>query len=193
MAQGLRERRRIETIRTIQEAALSLAATEGAENVTVEAICARAGVSVRTFFNYFPVREAAFVVGPPPFPEAAVAQFLSADGPMLDALIALLQTRLPISGEDRRSLCLAMDMAAREPRMASMQISASHAHEIELADLIAQRMGCAPEDPGPHLLAAATLATTRAVISGWARDDGKGDIAAALDLGLRSVQNLLSR
>ncbi len=46
----------------LTEAAVRLAAEHGAEKVTVEAISAAAGVSVRTFFNYFDTRDDAFVV-----------------------------------------------------------------------------------------------------------------------------------
>jgi AcrR family transcriptional regulator len=192
MALALRERRRKDTIRLIQQAALRLASQKGHEAVTVEAICAEAGVSRRTFFNYFPVREAAFVVGPPPFPAEAVERFLSREGPFLEDLIALLQTRLPASGDERRALCMAMDLAALEPRMAAMQISASHTHEVELAQLIAQRIAAGPADLTPRLVAAAALATTRAVISQWATGEDTVGVRERLRDGLRSVRAVLS-
>lgn len=192
MALALRERRRIETILLIRKAALRLAGRHGYDSVTVEAICAEAGISVRTFFNYFPVREAAFVVGPPPFPPEAVRKFLSGTGPFLDELIALLQTRLRLSGDERRELCQAMDMATREPRMAAMQISAMHAHEVELATLIGGRLKAAPADTTPKLMAAAILAVTRAVISRWAADEASEDVCGLLDQGLRAVLALMA-
>lgn len=192
MALALRERRRIETIQLIQHAALRLAAGQGHDAVTVEAICAEAGVSVRTFFNYFPVREAAFVVGPPPFPEAAIQTFLAGQGHLLDDLIDLLQARLPSSGDERNKLCMAMHLAAREPRMAAMQISASHAHELELASLIAQRIEADPADPTPRFVAAAVLATTRAVLAQWAEGNGAEELHVLLGQALRSVRALIA-
>lgn len=192
MTLALRERRRLDTIRLIQQAAWRLATQKGHETVTVEAICAEAGVSVRTFFNYFPVREAAFVVGPPPFPDDAVERFLTGQGVFLDDLIALLQTRLPESDDDRRQLCMAMDLAARAPRMAAMQASASQAHDVELAQLIARRIGADPTDITPGLVAAAMLATTRAVIAQWATGDATIDLRERLNQGLRSVRAVLS-
>ena len=59
---GLRERKKRATRAALAEAAVRLAAEHGAEKVTVEAISAAAGVSVRTFFNYFDTRDDAFVV-----------------------------------------------------------------------------------------------------------------------------------
>ena len=57
----LRERKKAETWTALHEAAASLALQHGVDQTTVEAIAARAGVSPRTFFNYFQVKEDAIV------------------------------------------------------------------------------------------------------------------------------------
>lgn len=50
---GLRERKKLDTRRALSDAALALAFENGLENVTREDIAERAGVSLRTFSNYF--------------------------------------------------------------------------------------------------------------------------------------------
>jgi AcrR family transcriptional regulator len=50
---GLRERKKLDTRRALSDAALTLAFENGLDSVTREAIAERAGVSVRTFSNYF--------------------------------------------------------------------------------------------------------------------------------------------
>jgi AcrR family transcriptional regulator len=51
---GLRERKKLDTRRALSDAALELAFERGGlENITRDDIAARAGVSVRTFNNYF--------------------------------------------------------------------------------------------------------------------------------------------
>lgn len=50
---GLRERKKLDTRRALSDAALALAFERGLAQVTREDIAARAGVSVRTFNNYF--------------------------------------------------------------------------------------------------------------------------------------------
>ncbi|MFG1797177.1 TetR/AcrR family transcriptional regulator [Nocardia sp. NPDC049149] len=52
-ALGLRERKKLDTRRAISDATMQLAFERGLENVTRDDIAARAGVSVRTFNNYF--------------------------------------------------------------------------------------------------------------------------------------------
>jgi AcrR family transcriptional regulator len=50
---GLRERKKADTRRALSDAALELAFEQGFESVTREAIAGLAGVSLRTFNNYF--------------------------------------------------------------------------------------------------------------------------------------------
>lgn len=69
MTVSLRERRRQQTARDIQMATLELAVQHGLDKVTTEEIAELAGVSTRTFFNYYTNKEAAAVGAPPPFRE----------------------------------------------------------------------------------------------------------------------------
>ena len=76
----MRERNRLETWSLIHDQASGMALDVGLHKTTVEAIADAAGVSKRTFFNYFPTKEDA-VLGtqPPTLPDEAVAAF-RADG-----------------------------------------------------------------------------------------------------------------
>jgi AcrR family transcriptional regulator len=55
--EGLRERKRRETLRRIAEAGLKLFLTNGYEATTLEEIAEAAGISRRTFFYYFKSKE----------------------------------------------------------------------------------------------------------------------------------------
>ena len=59
---GLREQKKRRTRLSLATAAVELLICEGDEGATVAAIAARAGVSTRTFHNYFAAREDAFAL-----------------------------------------------------------------------------------------------------------------------------------
>src|SRR5689334_10681167 len=61
-----RAARRAQTERALRSAALDLAEERGFDGFTVDEVAARAGVSPRTFFNYFPTKEAAVLADPRP-------------------------------------------------------------------------------------------------------------------------------
>ncbi len=69
---GLRERRRRQTSADIRGAAVRLAQERGFDKVTIDEICAEAGISTRTFFNYFPNKESAIAYGPSDIPPELV-------------------------------------------------------------------------------------------------------------------------
>jgi AcrR family transcriptional regulator len=60
---GLRERKKAATRAALHEAAVRLAIAHGAGKITVEAVADEAGVSRRTFSNYFANKEEALLYG----------------------------------------------------------------------------------------------------------------------------------
>src|SRR3954468_18817896 len=60
---GLRERKKAATRQALHEAAMRLSTEHGLDRITVEAIADEAGVSRRTFSNYFGSKEEALMYG----------------------------------------------------------------------------------------------------------------------------------
>ncbi len=76
----LRERNRLDTWALIHDKASGMALSDGLAKTTVEAIADAAGISKRTFFNYFATKEDAIMgTQPPTLSDEAVAAF-HADG-----------------------------------------------------------------------------------------------------------------
>ncbi|MBM7367001.1 TetR/AcrR family transcriptional regulator [Gordonia hydrophobica] len=90
---GLRERQRLQTLRTLRAAAVDLVREQGLTETTIAEIADRAGVSRRTFFNYYACKEDAVLgAGAPTVPAGPLDEFLQTPtGPeRLDRAIALL-------------------------------------------------------------------------------------------------------
>lgn len=88
---SLRERKKQQTRLAMHQAASELLADRGLAHVTIDEICAKADVSPRTFFNYFPSKAAAVLGLPDPrVPDAARARFEGRAGTLIDDLCELV-------------------------------------------------------------------------------------------------------
>ena len=89
---SLRDRQRTATWQAIHEAAYQLVDERGLSSVTVEEIVAAAGVSQRTFFNYFPSKEDAVLgLRTPSLPDEVVDRFRRGeDGDLFSRVVHLL-------------------------------------------------------------------------------------------------------
>lgn len=89
---SLRERRQVETWTQIHTAALDLALSEGVAAATIDAIAERAGISRRTFFNYFPSKEDALLgLRTPQLSDEVRERFRASQEPALVRLTRLVR------------------------------------------------------------------------------------------------------
>ncbi len=186
---GLRERKKRATRAALAEAAVRLAAEHGADNVTVEAISAAAGVSVRTFFNYFDSRDDAFVVIDADASVRVRQALLDAPADLtpLDALREALAAELTEAERQHELWSLHAEVLRNSPHLLVRSLGAHMADEAGLAETIARRItgGTAadradvPPDEGgrdergralglyPRLLAAVAGAAVRVSVQHW--------------------------
>ncbi|MEV8127375.1 helix-turn-helix domain-containing protein [Streptomyces sp. NPDC085944] len=150
---GLRERKKRATRAALAEAAVRLAAEHGAEKVTVEAISAAAGVSVRTFFNYFDSRDDAFVVVDADADAGARMRRAVLDAPAglspLEALREAMAAELAEAEQQHELWRLHAKVLHASPHLLARGVGAHMAAEADLADAIAERLRGVGGTSGP--------------------------------------------
>lgn len=204
-----RERKRLETRASISQAALQLTLeNNGLQNVSPDEIAQRAGVSPRTFHNYFHSREAA--LGALPGNRAArVALALSdrpADEPFADALAEAVVQEYTLGGHepnkaDVHRLCTIMADGgySKEALRTLMAEEGARPHLLEsmreleeqLIPVIAARLELDPnQDLLPRIVAAAVNGAVRVATRYWLRDDVEEPYTVLLRQAVRTVAAL---
>ncbi|MEU8602060.1 TetR/AcrR family transcriptional regulator [Streptomyces parvulus] len=171
---GLRERKKRATRAALAEAAVRLAAEHGADKVTVEAISAAAGVSVRTFFNYFDSREDAFVVIDADAGARMRRAVLDAPAALspLEALREAMAAELAEAEQQHELWRLHAEVLHASPHLLARGVGAHMAAEADLAEALAERLratggGATASGLYPRLLAAVAGAAVRTSVDHW--------------------------
>jgi AcrR family transcriptional regulator len=165
---GRRERKKRATRHALSAAALRLAREHGPQNVRVDDIAEAAGVSPRTYNNYFSSREQAIVVALATERGHGVAAALRerpADEPLEHAVVGALIEQYSDGGEpDRDTLAL----ITSAPALRAEFLDTIAAIERPLADAIAARTGAADQSElRPDVLAAAVSGAARVAAERW--------------------------
>ena len=140
---SLRERHKDETWAAIHEAASAAALEGGLATATVEAIAERAGISRRTFFNYFPTKEDAILgLREPALAEDAVAAFRASDRSLVGDAARLMAAAMQAAGLEG----MADKIVAVPELIARIK---QHVTEVQqlVGPLIAERLAGAPGQP----------------------------------------------
>lgn len=137
-SQDTRGARRRLTAARIERAALSQAVENGSTAVTVESICDEALISARTFYNYFPTRDAVLAGEPwPTISAEAVDRFTSENtGDLLSRLVRLFIESGPQSPLDREITELRRRLFEREAEWADQAMAGFSACVGDIAELV---------------------------------------------------------
>ncbi len=121
---------------------MRLAAEHGAEKVTVEAISAAAGVSVRTFFNYFDTRDDVFVLTGAETGANVRKALLAAPAGLtpLQALHEAMVSELAEAEQQHELWRLHGKVLREAPHLLVRVLGAHMADETELAEAVAERL-----------------------------------------------------
>ncbi|WP_282603210.1 helix-turn-helix domain-containing protein [Paracoccus sp. PARArs4] len=170
--------RRFRTAKKIQFAAVELAVRDGLSNVTTEAIAKEAGISTRSFFNYYAYKEAALMGPPPDYPSDASEVFVQGTGKLIDDLSRLIEAHLKRFLEEREIFAHILELSDSDPKLNALRNSAMLARRAQMRGLLHRR---APgSDPRIiEILAAAVIAATNAAAKDWASGERMDLIASA--------------
>jgi AcrR family transcriptional regulator len=189
--QGLRERKKAETRRALSDAALHLAFEQGIDNVTREAIAERAGVSLRTFNNYFAGKYEAIAYRQLERMRRSLALFraMPVGKPLWTAIAESVldplrsemgDTYAPTRHQLDQLLELSMAMEVRNAMAKDLM--------AEWTDAVAQRTGTDPaRDMYPRLVAASIRAVAEAAMDTYIASDPPVPIVGLMRRGFADI------
>ncbi|MEV4294890.1 TetR/AcrR family transcriptional regulator [Microbispora rosea] len=187
---GLREQKKQATREALRTAALRLALERGPDNVRVDDIAEAAGVSPRTYNNYFSSREQAIVAAITGEREARVSAAVAerpAGVGLAEAVIEAIVDQYTDPGEPGRDALL---LITTRPALRDEFVDAATAIEHPLGDAIARRLG----HTGGHtarVLAASVAAAVRLALRQWLQTTVASSTSSGLVLPSGSLPDLL--
>ncbi|MFT4210912.1 MAG: helix-turn-helix domain-containing protein [Microbacterium sp.] len=199
-AEGSRARRRTETARTLIRLARAATAAHGLHGFTVEELCEQAGLSRRTFFNYFASKEDA-VLGIPLHrgDEELTAAFVAGGTASGDISPTLLDDLAELALERWRTMDIAPDTARelfaamhREPRLLGRMLDLGAQGEQDDARLIVQREGLEPGDLRAQVAALTVGALARAATGEYLHAEGAESFDVVFARHMRAARDLFA-
>jgi AcrR family transcriptional regulator len=187
-AMGLRERKKQRTREQIVEAATRLFAERGYDATTIADIAAAADIAPRTFFAYFPSKEAVvFHDGDRDYDDLTATLEGRPEGEYaFTALRRWIDTRVASSRVDQEGQLLRKQLCAQSEELQRVQHGLIARIEELLRTEIARDLGDPPDALRPRLIAAATIAELRALVDAPPRSPEEA--AGVLDEALGFLQ-----
>jgi AcrR family transcriptional regulator len=185
---SLRERKKDRTRRTLQAEAVRLFAAKGYQATTIEEIAAAAEVAPRTFFRYFPTKEAVVFWSEHQPMLAGFVAARPADEPAAEALRrGLVDGLATFYDQDRERLLERSKLACRTPALQPRWRQQQAALAAGMAPILADRLGTRPDDLEVRAIAAAIAAALFVAIEQWQAQDGQEDLGGLIERALGSV------
>ena len=189
---GLRERKKARTRATIQRHALRLFREQGYDTTSVSQIAEAAEVSESTFFRYFPTKEDVVlwdeydprIVEVFQAQPAGLSPIAALRAAFRDVLAQLSEAEW---AEQRERMALMLSV----PPLRAMLVDQIRGPMRLIAEVVAERVGRKPDDPGVRAVAGAVLGVGLSVMFAWAEHPAADlvalvdDAMAQLEAGLR--------
>ncbi len=190
---SLRHLRRDRTRDEIAQAAIDLISSKGYGDTLVEEIAARALISPRTFYRYFPAKEDAFFHGLPAF-ESALLEFSVQKGKSLgDALSGAGAAFCEAVREHAEAILPRLPHALTEPALLGQLTHRLYAAEVRLARKLRPRLKTeAGRVWNSEVLAAAITASLIAALRRWQRSPKSARLSDLVAQAMRTLEPALA-
>ncbi len=185
-----REIKKARTREAIASASLELFLSRGFDATTADDIAEASGISRRTFFRYFPTKEAAFFANQRSRLEAfreMIAEPLPGEDGFQTARRCLMHVAALYMAE--RRVAVAQQVAVRASRSLiahELQLDYEWEHAIAAA-LLRDGAGVGLPDADARWLAGAIMGMTRSVLRDWFAVDGRRDL---VEMGEQAIEQL---
>ncbi len=185
---GRRALNRARTTEQLAGAAYAILREQGFEAVTADAVADRAGVSRRTFFNYFPRVELVLQESVRSTIADLVERFHSrpADEPLQDSLDAVLNE--PFSDEVLEQALVIFGQAQTSPAARHYLQEARDLEATQVAEALTERLGSAADPLYVQVVADALVAAGHRACAAWVERCG-----GVVDDSTRALQLTLLR
>ena len=185
---GLRERKKARTRATIQRHALRLFREQGYDTTSVSQIAEAAEVSESTFFRYFPTKEDVVlwdeydprIVEVFQAQPAGLSPIAALRAAFRDVLAQLSEAEW---AEQRERMALMLSV----PPLRAMLVDQIRGPMRLIAEVVAERVGRKPDDPGVRAVAGAVLGVGLSVMFAWA-EHPDADIVALVDDAMAQLE-----
>ena len=175
--EGLRERKRRETLQRISEVGLRLFLTKGYDATTLDEIAAEAGISRRTFFYYFESKEVIILGYVGVFTEAlktAVRESTASNTPLASVQDALTK----VFGRIETSKLLVIVRFMREAMTLGVKRRKDLQFEQAIFETLCEIWPAKNRRARLRLVTMASIGAMRVAVGAWSEQNGKRPLAS---------------
>jgi AcrR family transcriptional regulator len=187
---GLRERKKLKTREALEDAALELFAEQGFDHTTIEEIAEACDVSPRTFFRYFPNKEALLLGDADEKCDLLVDALRRRPSgePPLRSIRESVARLLADLEHDRSRVLLQTRIMAESPTLHATKIERQQSWEDAIFDVLSAHEIAAPSGHSRfqlRLVASTAVAALRAAVETWLEEGGA--LAARVDAAFAGI------
>jgi AcrR family transcriptional regulator len=189
MSKGLRERKKLKLVHSIQRIALTLFATQGYDETSIFQIATQAEVSESTVYRYFATKEDLVLQDEyDPILLASIMAGSPGESTVASVRRAIKENLGPIIAQDPASFLLRGKLVLSTPSLRAHLWEALQANEAAMRTALAARNESQVQDFELRVAAGAIIGAMMAALTAWVSSDGSLDVTLLLDRALLQLE-----